>query len=101
MRVTLKLRERETGLRSIGAGPRGWDIRVDGKHVGSVSALGGGMHGPVRGWYFAANEPKLGIPYRNTCGEIGVPVEDVKKAAVAYVKQCLAARAAEPGSEAK
>lgn len=90
-RVTLKLRPRETGLRSVGAGPRGYDVKVNGRRVGSVSSLGGHLGTPVRGWYFAVGDEKLGIPYRNTCGEVGVPLEDVKKAAVAYVKQCIAA----------
>lgn len=90
-RVTLKLQPRKTGLASVGAGPQGYDIKVNGRRVGSVSPLGGHLGTPVRGWYFVASDEKLGIPYRNTCGEVGVPLEDVKKSAVAYVKQCLAA----------
>lgn len=92
--VTFKLQERETGLRAVGAGPRGWDIKVNGKRVGSVSPLGGHLGTPVRGWYYVAHDDRLGIPHRNTCGEVGRSADDVKKDAKTYVKECLAKRAA-------
>ena len=82
MRVTFKLDAYETGLRAIGAGPRGYTIRLDGKDVGSIGPIGGAaFNGPLRGWYYVVHS--LG-PYINTCGE-PAELDDVKKAAKAHV----------------
>jgi hypothetical protein len=44
---------RETGLRSIGQAPRGYELRLDGDVLAWVSPAGGGaLNGPVRGWYW-------------------------------------------------
>ena len=76
----------------------GWEVRVNGYRVGDISPLrkSGWTTGvpPYDGWYMSIRDDELGIPLRNTAGEIGVPEEDVKKAAIAYVKQCLAAKVA-------
>lgn len=92
MRVTFKLKPRETGLRAIGAGPRGYDIKLDGKEVGSIYPIGGAaFNGPHRGWYYVVAAD--GFTYRNTCGEINVPIEDIKVAAKKYVLEQARARA--------
>ena len=76
----------------------GWEVRVNGCRVGDISPLrkNGWTVGvpPYDGWYMSLRDDELGIHLRNTAGEIGVPEEDVKKAAVAYVKECLAAKVA-------
>ena len=81
----------------------GWEVRVNGRRVGDISPLrkSGWSAGvpPYDGWYMSIRDDELGIPLRNTAGEIGVPEEDVKKAAVVYVKLCLARNiAAEEGT---
>ena len=43
----------EGGLRSIGQGPRGYELRLDGEELIHVSAAGGNATGgPLRGWYW-------------------------------------------------
>lgn len=43
----------ETGLRSIGQGPRGYELRLDGEELIHVSPIGGGaLNGPLLGWYW-------------------------------------------------
>lgn len=97
-RVTLRYAKRDRSFRAA-VGPRGWEVCVDGRRVGAVSPLFVGWSNDRDGWYFVAADDKLGIPLRNTCGERGVSEEDVKKSAVAYVKQCLAAKATQQSSE--
>ena len=94
-RVTLRRGSPAPGT----AGARCWSVCVNGRQVGSVAQLFVDFSHKTAGWYFVVRDDKLGIPLRNTCGERGVPEEDVKSAAVAYVKQCLAARATQPSSE--
>lgn len=68
---------------------RNWNVNVNDENVATISELEGS-----RGWYFVARHDGLGIALRNTCGEIGVPLDDVKRAAAGYVKECLRARRA-------
>lgn len=42
----------ESGLASIGAGPRGYELWKGDEHLISVSAAGGSWRGPLRGWYW-------------------------------------------------
>lgn len=91
MRITFKQNPRETGLRSVGAGPRGYRINLDGKDVGSVGALGGGaFNGPMRGWFYVVSGDDF--TYRNTCGEIGRSLDEAKAAAKAYIVEQVAGR---------
>lgn len=85
MRVTLKRNEPPRGLARVCAGPQGWEVRVDGKKVGSVNHVGRGIGNATRptGWYFTAFDP---LPYVNTCNEPVADPEEAKRAAVAYVK---------------
>jgi hypothetical protein len=82
VRVTFKLRPRETGLRAVGAGPRSSEIRVDGIRVGGISARGGEFGRPVRGWFFHANY--LGA-YVNTCDAPVATEAEAKTAAKAWI----------------
>jgi hypothetical protein len=89
VRLRWKREPRETGLRSVGAGPRG-SILWDGvTRLASTQALGGGWHGPVRGWFWTCpNQP--GIEYENTCGNPTGTEEEAKAQALAYISASLA-----------
>ncbi len=89
-KITLrwKLEPKETGLRAIGASPRSSWLSCDGKRYACVSSLGGGWHGPVRGWYWVAGWDS-DIPHMNTCNNPCATVEEAKEQAMAYVKHNL------------
>lgn len=42
----------ETGLRSIGAQPRGYELHQNGEVLIYVSPAGGGWQAPLKGWYW-------------------------------------------------
>lgn len=42
----------ETGLRSVGQSPRGFELREGEEVICTVSASGGGWRGPLNGWYW-------------------------------------------------
>ena len=53
MAVRWKMNPKETGLRSVGAGPRGSNLHAeDGSILMSTSSVGGGWRGPIEGWYW-------------------------------------------------
>ena len=85
-RLRWKLDPQETGLRSIGAGPRGSTYHDGETEYASVAPVGGGWSGPVIGWYWIAYE---GVPYENTCNEPVDTQEEAKKQAQEYVKKHL------------
>ena len=74
---------RETGLKSIGAGPRGSKYHDGVKQYASVSAIGGGWR-PFEGWHWVAGWDS-DIPYYNSCRNPLATEEEAKKAAEAYV----------------
>lgn len=81
----------ETGLRSVGAGPRGY-VYHDGKtEYASVNALGGNWRGPLQGWYWCApSNEELGIEWNNTATDKPYTTpEEAKNAAAEYVKACI------------
>lgn len=85
-RLRWKMEARETGLRAVGAGPRG-HIYHDGKKVyARVSALGGGWHGAVHGWYWVAGWGS-DVPHVNTCDRPCETPEKAKKQAAEYIKR--------------
>ena len=73
---------RETGLRSVGARPRGYELRKDGEDLISVSPAGGGWASPLRGWYWVG----YGINTYNT-KPLFDTAEDAKADADAYYKE--------------
>ena len=90
-RLTWRKQPNETGLRSIGQGPRGAILKVDGEDVGRVYAYGRGITGdPHRGWYWTARDNAGHIPLRNTAGKPVKDLEEAKAACKAYVLECLA-----------
>lgn len=92
MRLTWKKNAPETGLRRIGSGPRGSKLHDGVKTYATVSALGGGMYGPVRGWYWVSGWSS-GVPYKNTCQTPEATEDDAKKAAREYVVAHLSSNA--------
>lgn len=77
----------ETGLRAVGAGPRSSNLHDGETEYATVAATGGGWHGQVAGWYWAAFER---VPYRNTHATPCATEAEAKAKAMAYVKQHLA-----------
>ena len=67
MRLTWKKQARETGLRSIGSGPRGYDLNLDGEQIAAVRANGGNWTQLQSGWYWHGGNDKTGR--RNTYSE--------------------------------
>ncbi len=87
-RLRWKKRPRETGLRAVGAGPRGSVLHDGEREYGWVSALGGDWRGPVRGWYFVCPHDSVG-EYANTCNDPAPDEETAKAQAMAFVKARL------------
>jgi hypothetical protein len=84
MAARWKLNPHETGLRRVGAGPRGSKLFDDGKEVASVSALGGGFCGPVTGWMWVCRHAG-GV--KNTWNEPAATAEEAKRQAMAFYKK--------------
>lgn len=89
-RMRWKRDPRETGLRAVGAGPRGWTLHDGEREYASVGALGGNWSRKFSGWYWVAFGD--GIEYRNTCDDPIADPEDAKDRALSYVKEQLAIR---------
>lgn len=85
-RLRWKKEPKESGLRSIGAGPRGSIYHDGDKQFASVSALGGGYRGDVRGWYFVAGWDS-DVPYYNSCDEPVASEQEAKLQAEKYVAE--------------
>lgn len=91
MKLTWKKDAQETGLRSIGAKPRGSKLHDGVKTYATVNAFGGGWQGEVKGWYYVAGWDS-GIPYVNTCQTPNPTESEAKIAAKAYVLAQLKAQ---------
>lgn len=82
----------ETGLRAIGQGPRGWDLRQGGQTLGYVrpqTDSGFGWSANIVGYYFVAHVP--GTPAHNCLWDktrFGTE-EEAKEACLTYVKEKL------------
>jgi hypothetical protein len=91
-RLRWKRNPRETGLRAVGAGPRGWTLHDGQEEFACVNALGGDWSRPFSGWYWVAYS-RPGIALRNTCDSPIHDPEEAKAEAMAYVKAGLATNA--------
>lgn len=87
MKLRWKLNPRETGLRAIGAGPRGSRLHDGEKTYATVSALR--HRHETTGWFWVAGWDS-DVPYMNTCNAPVATADDAKAAAMAYVKKHLA-----------
>lgn len=92
MRVTWRKQPYSSGLASMGEGPRGAILKVDGRDVGHVCANRLGMKYEWRGWYWCAWGE--GIPIKNTAADhvFYDDLEVAKSACKAYVVKCLSGR---------
>lgn len=86
-RLRWKKEPKETGLRSIGAGPRGSYLHDGVIRYATVSVLGGWSR-PFMGWYFVAGW-ESSVPHKNTCGNPYKTEDEAKSAAIEYVRGCL------------
>lgn len=84
-----KRHPRKTGLRSIGAAPRGWDLHDGANDYATVFPNGGDWIRKQNGWYWVALG-REGVPYKNTRYAPVATPEEAKAAAMAYVKAHLA-----------
>lgn len=84
-RLRWKKNPRETGLASIGAGPRGHTLWDGEKEYASVSPLGGSWRGPLRGWFWSCPTNAVG-EYKNTCNDPAPDEATAKAQAMAWVR---------------
>lgn len=73
---------RETGLRSIGAAPRGYELREGENILLAVRPYGGNWARPLDGWYWVG----MG---QNTCRRLRATAEEAKAEADAFYKANL------------
>lgn len=71
----------ETGLRSIGQLPRGFELREGDEVICAVVPVGGGWRGPLKGWFWSGD----GVNTYNT-KPLFKTKEDAKADATAYFK---------------
>lgn len=88
MALRWKKHPRETGLRSVVAGPQSSDLWDGEKVYATVSALGGGWRGPITGWYWSCPSDAVG-EYHNTCDEPKATESEAKTEAMAWIKARL------------
>ena len=68
MRITWRRERGETGLTSVSAPDRGWDLCIDGARVATVRPLTKPCHHTTVGWYYVAlHDDARRIAYANTC----------------------------------
>lgn len=89
-RLRWKKDEAATGLERIGARPRSSMLHDGATKYASVYAHYRLGRGGMTGWYWVATGP--GIPHKNTCATAIETEDEAKKAALKYVKACLAGR---------
>lgn len=78
----------ETGLRRIGAGPRGSKLH-DGKTQYASIRPHSTRHTGKSGWYWVAGWGGS-VPHYNSCNDAPLSEDEAKAAAMAYVKQHMA-----------
>jgi hypothetical protein len=92
MKLRWKKEPRETGLRSVGAGPYRSSWLHDGEtKFACVSPDGGNWMQPLAGWYWVAGWDS-DIPPKNTCAKPCATEAEAKAAAEAYVKAHMEAK---------
>lgn len=88
MRVTWKKEPDETGLARVVQGPRGVDLRVNGKRVAYVRPHLVASR-EYKGWWWCARSDEHGIPLRNTATTPVATMEEAKAACEQYVRSVL------------
>ena len=87
-RLRWKRFPRETGLSSIGSGPRGSELTDGKREYASTFALAGDWRGPLRGWCWSRGSDDLG-PWMNTHATPVKTEEEAKALAEAWVRAAL------------
>jgi hypothetical protein len=85
VRLRWKLEPAETGLRAVGAAPRGYVYHDGQTEYARIHPNGGGWRRRQNGWYWVVPE-QYGIPYANTCHEPVATAEQAKADCEAYCK---------------
>ena len=93
LKLTWRKEPNETGLAGVTQSPRGAELRLNGKEVGSVAAIRISFQ-VYKGWYWlAGNEPTEELPFtiprRNTCGKPVDTMEEAKNRCEAFVRKHL------------
>lgn len=80
--LTWKREANEQGLSSIGQAERGWELRLNGRRIASVSPLSGGRRWETVGWFFSASEnAELGTDLANSAQRgVKTPAEALAQA---------------------
>jgi hypothetical protein len=94
--MTLRWRKnpKETGLRAVGAGPRGSHLYLDDEddYLASIAAFGGSWRGKFEGWYWSVPSNKeKGIEYFNSYPQLYETEKEAKDAAKKYVQEAITA----------
>lgn len=91
MRLTWRRQPSETGLSSIGQGPRGAILKVNGEDVGSVNARRIGLRFEWSGWYWSA---RIGDVVGNSAadGRYYGDLDEAKRDCAAWVLRQLEAQ---------
>ena len=80
MTVRWKLNPRQTGLRAVGAGPRGYELHDGSIVLMWIQANGGGWRRPQEGWYWYGLEA-------NTSSTPVATIEEAKAQARAWYEK--------------
>lgn len=78
------------GLNSIGQGPRGAILKVDGIDLARVYAKNIGWTYRYEGWYVVCRDLVTGYPVLNTCEKPSATLEEAKILCEANVREQLA-----------
>jgi hypothetical protein len=88
-RLSWRKEPNETGLRAVGQGPRGVELRVKGTRLATVSPLSAGWQS-WKGWYWVCpSNPSLGIKYCNTCSSPCETQDEAKEECEKYVRAAM------------
>jgi hypothetical protein len=100
MTLRWKRAPRETGLRSVGAGPyRSSWLQENGVRYACVSPSGGDWRKPLQGWYWTAGWDS-DIPGISTCDQLCATEEEAKAAALQYVRNAIKTQPTKDASNA-
>lgn len=100
-RLRWKKNPPETGLRAVGAGPRGSKLHDGVKEYAHLYPDGGNWRKPLAGWYWVCAADAVG-EYMNTCNDPAPDEKTAKAQAMAWVQEKLASLPAPPcGDDSK
>lgn len=90
-RLRWRRESRETGLRAVVQGERGYELWYGDERVASASPYG--RYRPEQGYYWSApSNERLGIALKNTASQPVATIEEAKEQAMAYVRAALKKR---------